>query len=183
MEDNKMESSISYILANIFLSRSVLYNTMEFNYALSGGPRVMKKWLANEWDLIKQSYPKLHPNVHLVDENDFISEVDFDVSVCKAPTTNAHIFCITLPEVREEVYDCHSKFLAVAMNKGMTPRYFLYEYPNEREIELHKGEVRYSLCEYVVDEKGSLVHKNYGTDNNDQMSHFATLVINKVENT
>ncbi len=170
--ENKISTSIQYQMTNVKLFDEIFTNWRSFNEKLQAGPNIMRKWLCDEWNNIKEIL-KQRDDLIVKDINKEVTANDFDITFNKSDS-GVSIFFFKFPEY--EYNDAASKYVALALTPAM-PRYFTLEYS---ESFLTK-ERQFVFGEFKVDENTrTKKHLNYGTVDNDRLTFFAGLVLNKV---
>ena len=170
--ENKISTSIQYQITNVKLFDEIFANWRSFNEKLQAGPSIMRKWLCDEWNNIKEIL-KQRDDLIVKDIGKEVTANDFDITYNKSDS-GVSIFFFTFPEY--EYNDAASKYVALALTPAM-PRYFTLEYS---ESFLTK-ERQFVFGEFKVDENTrTKKHINYGVVDNDRISFFAGLVLNKV---
>ena len=170
--ENKISTSIQYQMTNVKLFDEIFANWRSFNEKLQAGPNIMRKWLCDEWNNIKEIL-KQRDDLIVKDINKEVTENDFDITFNKSDS-GVNIFFFKFPEY--EYNDAASKYVALALTPTM-PRYFTLEYS---ESFLTK-ERQFVFGEFKIDENTrTRKHINYGTVDNDRLTFFAGLVLNKV---
>ena len=170
--ENKISTSIQYQMTNVKLFDEIFTNWRSFNEKLQAGPNIMRKWLCDEWNNIKEIL-KQRDDLIVKDINKEVTANDFDITFNNSDS-GVSIFFFKFPEY--EYNDAASKYVALALTPAM-PRYFTLEYS---ESFLTK-ERQFVFGEFKVDENTrTKKHLNYGTVDNDRLTFFAGLVLNKV---
>lgn len=170
--ENKISTSIQYQMTNVKLFDEIFANWRNFNEKLQAGPNIMKKWLCDEWSNIKEIL-KQRDDLIVKDINKEVTVDDFDITFNKSDS-GISIFFFKFPEY--EYNDAASKYVALALTPAM-PRYFTLEY-SEHFLTKEK---QFVFGEFKVDENTrTKKHINYGVVNNDRLTFFAGLVVNKV---
>lgn len=170
--ENKISTSIQYQMTNVKLFDEIFANWRSFNEKLQAGPNIMRKWLCDEWNNIKEIL-KQRDDLIVKDIGKEVTVNDFDITFNKSDS-GVSIFFFKFPEY--EYNDAASKYVALALTPAI-PRYFTLEYS---ESFLTK-ERQFVFGEFKVDENTrTKKHLNYGTVDNDRLTFFAGLVLNKV---
>ena len=170
--ENKISTSIQYQMTNVKLFDEIFANWRSFNEKLQAGPNIMRKQLCDEWNNIKKIL-KQRDDLIVKDIGKEVTVNDFDITFNKSDS-GVSIFFFKFPEY--EYNDAASKYVALALTPAM-PRYFTLEYS---ESFLTK-ERQFVFGEFKVDENTrTKKHINYGVVDNDRITFFAGLVLNKV---
>ena len=170
--ENKISTSIQYQFTNAKLFNEIFANWKNLNEKLNAGPNVMREWLYNEWNNLKEILAQ-REDLIVKDIGKKVTVDDFDITFNKSDS-GVSIFFFKFPEY--EYNDAASKYVALALTPTM-PRYFTLEYS---ESFLTK-ERQFVFGEFKIDENTrTRKHINYGTVDNDRLTFFAGLVLNKV---
>ncbi len=170
--NNRISTSVQYQYTNNILLGEVFMNWQNFDKVLSSGPDNMKKYLFDTWNVTKDKLSK-DDRLILKDLNTTVTIDDFDVTYTRTKK-GIHVFIFTFPEY--EYRDGASKYVAVALT-DKEPSYFTLEYSEHFEDK----NPCWVIGEFAFDNK-ELIHHNYGTIDNKNLSSFGNWVVTHLDN-
>lgn len=172
LNNEKISTSIQYQLTNVKMFKEVFGNWENFNNFLTQGPNIVKMYLLQEWNELKEQL-KNNEKLLLKDLDKIVTVNDFDVTFNKTKNGTS-VFFFTFPDY--EYRDAASKYVALVLTKNM-PRYFTLEY-SEKII---TKELCWVVGEFFINSDGKIQHNNYGAVDNDRISWFAGYILGLLE--
>lgn len=169
--NNKVNTSVQYQYTNNILLGEVFMNWQNFEKVLSSGPDNMKKYLLDTWNITKDKLSK-DDRLILKDLNSNVTIDDFDVTYTRTKK-GIHVFIFTFPEYGYR--DGASKYVAVALTEK-EPSYFTLEYSEHQD-----EQPCWVIGEFALEDK-ELVHHNYDTIDNKDLSSFGSWLVNHLDN-
>lgn len=169
--DNKISTSIQYQISNVKLFDNIFSNWKDFDEKLNAGPEVMKKYLFDMWNSLKEEL-RNHDNLIIKDIDKEVSVNDFNVTFNRTKNGTG-VFFITFPDY--EYTDAASKYVALALTPNM-PRYYTLEYSKDIE----KNIPCWVIGEWIIKDSTPR-HINYGTVDNMRLTWFSGVILGMLE--